>query len=115
MASDKLTKKNFKKIRINKYEYKSLNTDSHHFITLNVPQSVQNCFCTCKDFMKKAVCIHLIALQNLFDLINASADFDGWYRPNVTEMQFRRMPLVCFLHLINYFGKICMALNKIGQ
>ena len=54
-------------------------------------------------------------LQNLFDLINASADFDGWYRPNVTEMQFRRMPLVCFLHLINYFGKICMAVNKIVQ
>ena len=66
--ADKLVKKNFKKVGQNKYQYASLTTETAYIITTNNPQCHNMCSCTCKTFVKSGVCMHVVALSNLFGL-----------------------------------------------
>ena len=61
-------KANFKKIRPNKYEYKSLETSTTFEIIINDPNCHGLCFCSCKGFMKAGVCCHVIGLSNTHGL-----------------------------------------------
>ena len=66
--ADKLVKKNFKKVGPNKYQYKSLTTESNFILTTNCPQCHNMCSCSCNTFVKDGVCMHVVALSTLFGL-----------------------------------------------
>ena len=52
----------------NKYQYESLKTDSVYTITINSPQCHNMCSCTCKTFVKTGVCMHVVAMSNIYGL-----------------------------------------------
>ena len=73
--ADKLTKKNFKLVRRNQYTYQSLNTETKHTVTLNSPECHNMCYCSCKSFVKDAVCLHLVAISCLFNIDLFKGDY----------------------------------------
>jgi hypothetical protein len=60
------TKSNFTEIRANKIRCTGKN--STYILILNDKNSDVSCSCTCKYFVKSAVCAHLVAYSNLNDL-----------------------------------------------
>jgi hypothetical protein len=75
VQADKLTKKNFKLVRRNQYTYQSLNTETKHTVRLNLPECRNMCYCSCKSFVKEAVCLHLVAISCLFNLDLFKGDY----------------------------------------
>ena len=73
--ADKLTKKNFKLVKRDQYTYQSLINDTKHTVTLNSPECHNKCYCSCKSFIKHAVCLHLVALSFLFNLDLFKGDY----------------------------------------
>jgi hypothetical protein len=66
--ADKLDKRNFKKVGPSKHKYESLNTESNYIITFNCPQCHNSCSCSCKNFVKLGVCMHVVAISVIFNL-----------------------------------------------
>jgi len=65
----------FKLIRRDQYVYHSLTTDSRSTITINAPECHNKCNCTCKSFVKDAVCLHLVSVSLLFNLNLFKGDY----------------------------------------
>ena len=62
-------------IRRDQYAYHSLTTDSSCTVVLNAPECHNMCYCTCKSFVKDAVCLHLVAVSLLFDFNLFKGDY----------------------------------------
>ena len=67
-VSDQFIKANFQKISPSKYKYESLETSTSFTIILNCPNSHNMCSCTCKNFVKRGVCCHVVALDRIYGL-----------------------------------------------
>ena len=63
---DLYTKSNFTEIGANKI--RCIGKNSTYILILNDKNSDVLCSCTCKYFIKSAVCAHLVAYSNLNDL-----------------------------------------------
>ena len=66
--ADTLDKRNFKKIGHNKFRYNSLKSDSEYIVKINDKQCHNLCSCSCKTFVKNGVCMHVVAISNIFNL-----------------------------------------------
>ena len=60
-----INKSKFKKVNSNEVQYDG--TSGYSFINLNDrSNSIDNCSCSCYGYLKKAVCVHLVAYSILF-------------------------------------------------
>ena len=66
--ADTVVQANFKKIAPSKYSYNSLKTTKSFILTINNPMCHNMFSCICKEFVKRGVCFHLVALSRILDL-----------------------------------------------
>jgi transposase-like protein len=66
--ADSLDIRHFKKIGRDKFKYNSLKSDSEYIININDKQAHNYCNCSCKTFVKSGVCMHVVALSNIYNL-----------------------------------------------
>ena len=66
--ADKLIKANFISLSPNKFKYQSLKTDNEFIVKINCLKSHNKCSCSCKTFIKKGICLHVVSLSNLYEL-----------------------------------------------
>ena len=68
ILADKLVKSNFTKLGPNKYQYNSFKSDNEFIIKTNCSKSHNKCSCSCKTYIKKGICLHAVAVSNIFGL-----------------------------------------------
>lgn len=68
--ADSLIKSNFKQIRKDRIIFTNTfnGKKSKYTLTINDSKYLNNCSCECKYFVKHAVCMHLVAYSNLFNI-----------------------------------------------
>ena len=67
-ACKMLVKSNFTKLGPNKYQYNSFKSDNEFIIKTNCSKSHNKCSCSCKTYIKKGICLHAVAVSNIFGL-----------------------------------------------